>query len=86
MEVSRTEMYMSRNKNDLVSSALQGAICPLPQGLPVWGFAIPLPAVLLITLALYVLVLGLGLWIRLCLKVGCLLVACLVPVGTGSQM
>lgn len=40
------------------------------QVLPVWGLAIPLPAVLMITLSLYMIVLGIGLWIRSCLKVG----------------
>lgn len=43
---------------------------PVPQVLPVWGLAIPLPAVLMITLSLYMVVLGIGLWIRSCLKVG----------------
>lgn len=41
-----------------------------PQVLPVWGLAIPLPAVLMITVGLYMMVLGVGLWIRYCLKVG----------------
>lgn len=40
-----------------------------PQVLPVWGLAIPLPAVLMITVGLYMMVLGVGLWIRYCLKV-----------------
>lgn len=61
---------MSLNKNQSIVSALKLDICLLSQGLPVWDFAIPLPAVLMITLALYLLVLVLGLWIRLCLKVG----------------
>lgn len=43
---------------------------PVPQLLPVGGLAIPLPAVLMITLSLYMVVLGIGLWIRFCLKVG----------------
>ncbi|XP_030264619.1 uncharacterized protein si:ch211-198p11.6 [Sparus aurata] len=41
------------------------------QVLPVWGLAIPLPAVLMITLSLYMIVLGIGLWIRSCLKDRC---------------
>lgn len=41
-----------------------------PQVLPVWGLAIPLPAVLMITLGIYMMVLGVGLWIRFWLKVG----------------
>uniref|UniRef100_A0A1A8GDX0 Uncharacterized protein n=1 Tax=Nothobranchius korthausae TaxID=1143690 RepID=A0A1A8GDX0_9TELE len=41
------------------------------QVLPVWGLAIPLPAVLMITVGLYMMVLGLGLWIRYCLKDYC---------------
>lgn len=43
---------------------------PVSQVLPIWGLAIPLPAVLMITLSLYMVVLGIGLWIRSCLKVG----------------
>ncbi|KAM4530478.1 uncharacterized protein PAE49_022967 [Odontesthes bonariensis] len=39
--------------------------------LPVWGLAIPLPAVLMITVSLYMLVLGIGLGIRYCLKDYC---------------
>ncbi|KAI3359950.1 hypothetical protein L3Q82_013845, partial [Scortum barcoo] len=45
--------------------------CPVPQVLPVWELAIPLPAVLMITLSLYMVVLGIGLWIRYCLKDRC---------------
>ncbi|XP_037544705.1 uncharacterized protein si:ch211-198p11.6 [Nematolebias whitei] len=41
------------------------------QVLPVWGLAIPLPAVLMITVGLYMMVLGVGLWIRYCLKDQC---------------
>ncbi|XP_060921850.1 uncharacterized protein si:ch211-198p11.6 [Labrus mixtus] len=41
------------------------------QVLPVWGLAIPLPAVLMITVSLYMIVLGVGLWIRYCLKDRC---------------
>lgn len=44
----------------------------LLQVLPVWRLAIPLPAVLMITVSLYMIVLGIGLWIRYCLKVGAL--------------
>ncbi|TNN34511.1 hypothetical protein EYF80_055318 [Liparis tanakae] len=40
------------------------------QVVPLWELSIPLPAVLMITLGLYMVVLGLGLWIRSCLKVG----------------
>lgn len=40
------------------------------QVLPIWGLSIPLPAVLMITVGLYMLVLGIGLWVRYCLKVG----------------
>ncbi|XP_076739595.1 uncharacterized protein LOC143418416 isoform X2 [Maylandia zebra] len=39
--------------------------------LPVWRLAIPLPAVLMITVSLYMIVLGIGLWIRYCLKDYC---------------
>ncbi|CAJ1075930.1 SCO-spondin [Xyrichtys novacula] len=39
--------------------------------LPIWGLAIPLPAVLMITVVLYMIVLGIGLWIRYCLKDRC---------------
>ncbi|XP_035770017.1 uncharacterized protein si:ch211-198p11.6 [Neolamprologus brichardi] len=39
--------------------------------LPVWRLAIPLPAVLIITVSLYMIVLGIGLWIRYCLKDYC---------------
>ncbi|XP_010734732.1 uncharacterized protein si:ch211-198p11.6 [Larimichthys crocea] len=41
------------------------------QVLPVWGLAIPLPAVLMITLGIYMMVLGVGLWIRFWLKDRC---------------
>lgn len=41
----------------------------LLQALPIWGLAIPLPAVLIITLSLYLVVLGIGFWLRSCLKV-----------------
>ncbi|KAK9534510.1 hypothetical protein VZT92_006951 [Zoarces viviparus] len=41
------------------------------QVLPVWELSIPLPAVLMIALALYMLLLGVGLWIRFCLKDRC---------------
>ncbi|KAM3597253.1 uncharacterized protein V6R79_001899 [Siganus canaliculatus] len=36
-----------------------------------WGLAIPLPAVMIITVALYMIVLGIGLWIRSCVKDRC---------------
>ncbi|KAL6102405.1 uncharacterized protein ACO6RY_02018 [Pungitius sinensis] len=39
--------------------------------LPIWELSIPLPAVLMITLGLYMVVLGVGLWIRSCLKDRC---------------
>ncbi|CAI5676487.1 unnamed protein product [Oreochromis niloticus] len=39
--------------------------------LPVWRLAIPLPAVLMITVSLYMILLGIGLWIRYCLKDYC---------------
>ncbi|KAM7387563.1 hypothetical protein PAMA_009943 [Pampus argenteus] len=38
------------------------------QVLPVWELAIPLPAVIMITVSLYMIILGIGLWIRSCLK------------------
>ncbi|XP_043955742.1 uncharacterized protein si:ch211-198p11.6 [Gambusia affinis] len=38
------------------------------QVLPPWGLALPLPAVMLIAVSLYMMVLGVGLWIRYCLK------------------
>ncbi|KAL7378959.1 hypothetical protein ABVT39_021271 [Epinephelus coioides] len=41
------------------------------QVLPIWELSIPLPAVLLITVGLYMIVLGIGLWIRHCLKDRC---------------
>uniref|UniRef100_A0A3Q2Q1J1 Uncharacterized protein n=1 Tax=Fundulus heteroclitus TaxID=8078 RepID=A0A3Q2Q1J1_FUNHE len=41
-----------------------------PQVLPIWGLAVPLPAVMMITISLYMVLLGVGLWIRSCLKVG----------------
>lgn len=41
------------------------------QVFPIWQLAIPLPAVLLITVSLYMMVLGIGLWIRYCLKDYC---------------
>ncbi|XP_069021343.1 uncharacterized protein [Embiotoca jacksoni] len=41
------------------------------QVLPIWQLAIPLPAVLMITVGLYMVVLGIGLWIRYCLKDCC---------------
>ncbi|XP_034566670.1 SCO-spondin [Notolabrus celidotus] len=41
------------------------------QVMPLWGLAIPLPAVLMITVVLYMIVLGVGLWIRYCLKDRC---------------
>ncbi|XP_059203210.1 uncharacterized protein LOC131982678 [Centropristis striata] len=41
------------------------------QVLPIWELSIPLPAVLMITLTLYMMVLGIGLWIRYCLKDRC---------------
>lgn len=40
------------------------------QVLPPWGLALPLPAVMLIAVSLYLMVLVVGLWIRYCLKVG----------------
>lgn len=43
---------------------------PVSQVLAIWELAIPLPAVMLITVSLYILLLGIGLWIRYCLKVG----------------
>ncbi|XP_047199900.1 uncharacterized protein si:ch211-198p11.6 [Hippoglossus stenolepis] len=36
--------------------------------LNIWELSIPLPAVLMITLGVYMTVLGIGLWIRFCLK------------------
>ncbi|XP_047427055.1 guanine nucleotide-binding protein subunit gamma 4 [Mugil cephalus] len=39
--------------------------------LPIWQLAIPLPAVLMITVSLYMVVLVIGLWIRYCLKDSC---------------
>ncbi|KAJ4932555.1 hypothetical protein JOQ06_010973 [Pogonophryne albipinna] len=39
--------------------------------LPIWELSIPLPAVLMITLSLYMIVLGIGMWIRYCLKDRC---------------
>ncbi|XP_037648743.1 uncharacterized protein si:ch211-198p11.6 isoform X2 [Sebastes umbrosus] len=39
--------------------------------LSIWELSIPLPAVLLITVSLYMIVLGVGLWIRYCLKDRC---------------
>uniref|UniRef100_A0A3B5KMY9 Uncharacterized protein n=1 Tax=Takifugu rubripes TaxID=31033 RepID=A0A3B5KMY9_TAKRU len=44
----------------------------LLQALPIWGLAIPLPAVLIITLSLYLVVLGIGFWLRSCLKPVCM--------------
>ncbi|KAM4717165.1 uncharacterized protein FYW61_017351 [Anableps anableps] len=46
------------------------------QVLPVWGLAIPLPAVMMIAVSLYMMVLGVGLWIRYCLKDYCSLEPC----------
>uniref|UniRef100_A0A665SYS8 Uncharacterized protein n=1 Tax=Echeneis naucrates TaxID=173247 RepID=A0A665SYS8_ECHNA len=40
------------------------------QVLQVWELAIPLPAVMIIIVSFYMMALGIGLWIRLCLKVG----------------
>ncbi|XP_041634016.1 uncharacterized protein si:ch211-198p11.6 [Cheilinus undulatus] len=39
--------------------------------LPIWGLAIPLPAVLMITVSLYMIVVAIGFWIRYCLKDRC---------------
>ncbi|KAM8825438.1 uncharacterized protein ACB058_021354 [Synchiropus picturatus] len=39
--------------------------------LPVWELAVPLPAVMMITVALYIVMVALGLWIRFCLKDRC---------------
>lgn len=36
---------------------------------PIWALAIPLPAVLIITLSLYLVLLGVAFWLRACLKV-----------------
>ncbi|KAM9393847.1 uncharacterized protein KZ484_005243 isoform 1-T2 [Pholidichthys leucotaenia] len=41
------------------------------QVLPIWQLAIPLPAVLMITVSLYMIILGIGLWIHYCLKDSC---------------
>ncbi|XP_036003601.1 uncharacterized protein si:ch211-198p11.6 isoform X1 [Fundulus heteroclitus] len=41
------------------------------QVLPIWGLAVPLPAVMMITISLYMVLLGVGLWIRSCLKDYC---------------
>ncbi|XP_040927691.1 uncharacterized protein si:ch211-198p11.6 [Betta splendens] len=41
------------------------------QVLPIWGLAIPLPAVLMITVSCYMIILGIGLLIRFCLKDRC---------------
>ncbi|XP_061701985.1 uncharacterized protein si:ch211-198p11.6 [Syngnathoides biaculeatus] len=38
---------------------------------PVLGLAVPLPAIIMIGITLYMLVLGLVLWIRFCLKERC---------------
>lgn len=43
---------------------------PAPQVLPIWELAIPLPAVLMITVTFYMIIVVIGLWIRFCLKVG----------------
>lgn len=41
----------------------------LPQVLPVWGLTLPLPAVLMIVVGLYMIFLAMALWFRQCLKV-----------------
>ncbi|XP_040919106.1 uncharacterized protein si:ch211-198p11.6 isoform X1 [Toxotes jaculatrix] len=41
------------------------------QVLHIWELALPLPAVLIITVSFYMVVLGIGLWIRFCLKDRC---------------
>ncbi|RVE69932.1 hypothetical protein OJAV_G00083000 [Oryzias javanicus] len=41
------------------------------QVLPIWGLAIPLPAVMIITVSLYMVLVGIGFWIRYCLKDRC---------------
>ncbi|KAK7938753.1 hypothetical protein WMY93_002079 [Mugilogobius chulae] len=43
---------------------------------PVWQLALPLPAILLITLGIYMLLLGIALWIRYCLKDRCSVSCC----------
>lgn len=43
---------------------------PVPQVLPIWELAIPLPAVLMIAVGFYMIIMMIGLWIRFCLKVG----------------
>ncbi|XP_078140513.1 uncharacterized protein LOC144539437 [Centroberyx gerrardi] len=39
--------------------------------LPVWGLALPLPAVVMITVGLYMVFLAMALWVRFCLKDRC---------------
>ncbi|XP_044037541.1 keratin-associated protein 4-5 isoform X2 [Siniperca chuatsi] len=56
---------------DVSLATVKGAFSERDNVLPVWGLAIPLPAVLMITLSLYMIVLGIGLWIRSCLKDRC---------------
>lgn len=74
MQVSKSTFIWIAFIKYLLSCTLLDVILyvvgPFPQVLPVWGLAIPLPAVLMITLSLYMVVLGIGLWIRSCLKVG----------------
>lgn len=41
----------------------------LLQVLPVWGLTLPLPAVLMIVVGLYMIFLAMALWFRQCLKV-----------------
>ncbi|XP_056144714.1 uncharacterized protein si:ch211-198p11.6 [Lampris incognitus] len=39
--------------------------------LPIWGLSLPLPAVLIITVGLYMVVVAMALWFRHCLKDQC---------------
>ncbi|KAG7504263.1 hypothetical protein JOB18_004728 [Solea senegalensis] len=39
--------------------------------LHIWELAVPLPAVLMITVTFYMMLMGVGLWIRFCLKDRC---------------
>ncbi|XP_029996739.1 sperm mitochondrial-associated cysteine-rich protein [Sphaeramia orbicularis] len=39
--------------------------------LSIWQLSVPLPAIMLITVTLYMIVVGIGLWIRFCLKDRC---------------
>ncbi len=69
MQVRKNIFIMKYLLLHALSQELIRFIAGVLQVLPVWALAIPLPAVLLITLSLYMVVLGVGLWIRTCLKV-----------------